>query len=185
MYAYAFVGYFDYETEAHFREIWKGLSDSNITQYGVETKGKRPHITIADYDNLDINRFVELLDDFYDNKPKIDVSLNILGTFITTGTLFIAPAMSTELYDFHKNHHSYFKAFDKNKNSFYLTGMWSPHCTVASRLSEGNMIQAFGYCKRNISKINGKINEVALIEIELDDYGAAIEDKIVFSAELK
>lgn len=59
----------------------------------------------------------------------------------------------------------YFKEFNENKNSFYLPGKWSPHCTIASRLDENKMIQAFRYCKSNIIKIDATISEIALIEI--------------------
>ena len=68
MYEYAFVGYLDHETEVNFRRLWKDLSEQNISHYGVETKGKRPHITIADYDALDKNRFIQLADRFYEDK---------------------------------------------------------------------------------------------------------------------
>jgi 2'-5' RNA ligase len=184
MYAYALIGYLDNETEAYFKKLWKDLSEENITQYGIETKGKRPHITIADYDNLDKDKFVDLLNKFYGNKPKVAMSLNILGTFINTGTLFLAPTLSTELLDLHRSHHNYFKEFNENENSFYLPGKWSPHCTIASRLSEDNMMKAFRYCKNNSNKIYGKLNEIALLEVELDDDGIAIEDTVVFSKEL-
>ena len=185
MFAYALVGYLDYETEECFKALWKDLSEDNITQYGVETKGKRPHITIADYDNLKKDIFVELLNKFYEDKAKIDLSLNILGTFMNTGTLFIAPAMSSELLNFHSHHHTYFKAFNENENSFYLPGKWNPHCTIASRLSVENMVQAFKHCKTNLSKINGKLNEIALLEVEFSDQGVAIEDTVIFSKILK
>ncbi|MBW9159249.1 hypothetical protein [Clostridium tagluense] len=66
MHGYALVGYLDNETESCFKKLWKDLSENNITQYGVETKGRRPHITIADYDNLDSDRFVELVSKFYE-----------------------------------------------------------------------------------------------------------------------
>lgn len=184
MYAYAFVGYLDPETEARFNYTWKELSENNITHYGVETKGKRPHITIADYDNLDKDRFIEQLHCYYEDKSKVDMTLGILGTFMNTGTLFVAPALSAQLLDYHRNHHDYFKYFNDNDKSFYLPGKWTPHCTIASRLSDDNMLQAFKYCRNNLGKLNCKLNEVALIEIKLNEQGIAVEDRVVFSKEL-
>jgi 2'-5' RNA ligase len=181
MYAYALVGCLDSKTETCLQSLWKALSENNITQYGVETKGKRPHITIADYNELDKERFIGILNKFYNNKSKIAISLNILGTFINTGTLFLAPTLSTELLNFHSSHHDYLKEFNENENSFYLPCRWTPHCTIASRLSEENMVQAFKYCKNNLNKINAKLSEIALIEVKLNDNGIAIEDTVVFS----
>ena len=185
MYTYAFVGYLDRETEVNFRGLWKDLSEQNISHYGVETKGKRPHITIADYDALDKNGFIQSADAFYADKEQVDLTLNILGTFISTGTLFIAPTLSTKLLDFHSNHHDYFRTFNENENSFYLPSKWSPHCTIASRLDEDKMVQAFSYCKKNIDKIQGTLSEIALIELKLNDDGVVIEDTVIFSKELK
>lgn len=71
------------------------------------------------------------------------------------------------------------------ENSFYLPDKWSPHCTIASRLDEDKMVQAFRYCKNNIDKIYSKLSEIALIELKLNNDGVAIEDTIVFSKELK
>lgn len=185
MHTYAFVAYFDNKTETLMKNIWKDLSVKNITQYGVENKGKRPHITIADYDSLAKDVLIEMLDSYYEDKYKVDICLNIIGTFIKTGTLFIAPALSTELWSFHKEHHDYFNEFDKDKSSLYLPGSWIPHCTIASRLNEETMLEAFKYCKKNIDKLYCQISEVALIEIELNEKGIAIEDTIIFSKELK
>ncbi len=184
MYAYAFVAYFDYKTEELLKNLWKDLSEKNITQYGVEVKGKRPHITIADYDNLSKNEFIALLDEFYSDKSSLAIELNTLGSFINTATLFIAPMLSSELFDFHRVHHSYFKMFNDNEKSFYIPGKWTPHCTIESRLNEENMIQAFSHCKSNLPKISGKISEVALIEVEMNDDGIAIEDRVIFSKKL-
>ena len=185
MYTYAFVGYLDRETEVNFRGLWKDLSEQNISHYGVETKGKRPHITIADYDALDKNRFIQSADAFYADKEQVDLTLNILGTFISTGTLFIAPTLSTELLDFHSSHHDYFRTFNENERSLYLPSKWSPHCTIASRLDEDKMVQAFSYCKKNIDNIQGTLSEIALIELKLNDDGVVIEDTVIFSKELK
>lgn len=185
MYEYAFVGYLDYETELYFENLWRELRDKGITQYGTETKGKRPHITIADYEELDKERFIELVDRVYEDKEKIDMILSILGTFIDTGILFIAPTLSIELSNLHRNHHGYFREFTNKEESFYMPGRWSPHCTIASRLSEENMVQAFRHCKSKINKISCKLSEIALIEIKLNDDGEAEENTIIYSKELK
>lgn len=185
MYEYAFIGYLDHEAEVYFKNLWRDLSDKNITKYGIETKGKRPHITIANYERLDKERFIDLVDKIYDDKEKIDISLNMLGTFIDTGTLFIAPTLSIELSNLHRNHYGYFREFDNKKESLYIPGKWSPHCTIASRLSEENMVQAFKYCRNNINKISCKLSEIALVEIKLNADGSAEEDTIIYSKELK
>lgn len=185
VYAYAVVGYLDNETENKFKNIWGLLSDKGLTHYGVETKGKRPHITIADYDSLDKEEFIRLFDNYYKDKEKINLSLTILGTFINTGTLFIAPTLSKQLITFHANHHNNFRSFNMNENSFYLPGRWVPHCTIASRLDETKMLEVFRFCQSALNKISCQINEVAVIQIKLNERGVAIEDTPIFSKILK
>lgn len=70
MFVYALVGYLDYEAELQFKSLWKDLSEKNITHYGIENRGRRPHITIASYDNLEKDTFVRLLDRFYEDKQR-------------------------------------------------------------------------------------------------------------------
>lgn len=185
VYAYAVVGYLDNETENKFKNIWGLLSDKGLTHYGVEIKGKRPHITIADYDSLDKEEFIRLFDNYYKDKEKINLSLTVLGTFIDTGTLFIAPTLSKELITFHANHHNNFCSFNMNENSFYLPGRWVPHCTIASRLDGAKMLEVFRFCQSALNKISCQINEVAVIQIKLNERGIAIDDTPIFSKILK
>lgn len=104
---------------------------------------------------------------------------------MNSGTLFLAPTLSKELISFHKNHHTYFEGFKDDENSFYLPGRWSPHSTIASRLSRENMLKAFEYCSVNLGKIYGKISEIALIEITLNEKGIAVKDDVIFIKRLK
>lgn len=185
MYAYALVCFLDNETEQYIRKLWKGLSENNISKYGVESEDKRPHITIADYDTLNKEAFIDLMNKFYDDKVKVDITLNILGTFINSGTLFISPTLSNELLDFHKIHHEYFEVFNDNENSFYLPSRWIPHCTIASRLNEENMVSAFEFCSKELSTIKGKLSEIALIEVQYNDAGIAVGSSTIFLKELR
>lgn len=181
VYAYVVVGYLDKETENKFKNIWELLSDKGLTHYGVEIKGKRPHITIADYDSLDQEKFIRLFDNYYKDKEKINLSLTVLGTFIDTSTLFIAPTLSKELITFHDNHHNSFCEFNMNENSFYLPGRWIPHCTIASRLDETKMLEVFRFCQSALNKISCQIDEVAVIQIKLNEKGIAIKEKQIYS----
>lgn len=72
-----------------------------------------------------------------------------------------------------------------NENSFYLPGRWVPHCTIASRLDETKMLEVFRFCQSALNKISCQINEVAVIQIKLNERGVAIEDTPIFSKTLK
>lgn len=181
---YAFVGFFDHKTEQNLRNLWKQLSQHGISHYSEESQHRRPHITIADYDHPDKNKFIALMDEFYGTKPQVEVTFNGLGTFLGSGTLFISPTVSTTLSDFHEGHHDAFKHDNKDPNSFYLPGKWVPHCTIANRLSHEKLVEAFDYCSNNLSMSDTRITEVALLELIYDD-GKCVSSPTVYSKKLK
>lgn len=183
---YAVAALFDNETEKCIKNLWNSLRDKEISNYGQEVKDRRAHITIADYNNLDKNSFIELMEEVYKDKNEIEISLSILGTFIKSGTLFVSAAITTELQEFHKNYHDKFAEFNDDPNSFYLPGKWVPHCTIASRLNDENMLKAFDYCSKELKMIKGKITEIALLEFqEFNEAGVCINAPIIYSKKLK
>ncbi|MBL4938297.1 2'-5' RNA ligase family protein [Clostridium sp. YIM B02515] len=183
---YAVAALFDTETEKCIKNLWNGLSDKGISNYGQEAKDRRAHITIADYNNLDKNSFIELAEEVYKDKNQIEISLSILGTFVKSGTLFVSAAITTELHELHKNYHDKFAEFNDDPNSFYLPGKWVPHCTIASRLNDENMLKAFDYCSKELKMIKGKITEIALLEFkEFNEAGVCINAPIIYSKKLK
>lgn len=182
---YAVAALFDNATEKCIKNLWNSLRDKEISNYGQEVKDRRAHITIADYNNLDKNSFIELMEEVYKDKNEIEISLSILGTFIKSGTLFVSAVITTELQEFHKSYHDRFSKFNDDPNSFYLPGKWVPHCTIASRLNDENMLKAFDYCSKELKMIKGKITEIALLEFqEFNEAGVCINAPIIYSKNL-
>lgn len=182
---YALVAFLDNETEHNIRSLWSGLSENNISKYGEEEKDRRPHITIADYNNVNKDEFAKLMDKAYVGQHKVNITLTILGTFIKSGTLFISPTICKELLDFHNAHHKKFEIVNDNPDSLYLPGKWVPHCTIASRLNDEDMIKAFRYCSDNLKIMRGEITEIALLELEYNDVGISVGASVVCSKSFK
>lgn len=57
---------------------------------------------------------------------------------------------------------------------------WIPHCTIANRLSQEKLIEAFNYCSKRHSNILRKIVKVALIDVSKKH-----KAPIIYSKELK
>ena len=173
MITYAIVGRLDETTTHQFETVWKDLSILHITDYGTSYPHRYPHITFADYDEIDQDRFISLLDSSLQDQKQIPLSLFVLGTFIQSKTLFLAPAFSQKLYDLHACIHNNMKEFDLDQSSFYLKDRWNPHCTIASRLNESKMVEAFLYC-RHLKPINTRLMDITLIEITTDASNIAV-----------
>lgn len=181
MKAYAFVGYFDESIQKTYHQIWQFLSEHGISDYGVKPERRKPHITLADYYDIEETSFTEHLESLYTNSPIIPIELTQLGHFLGTGTLFYAPTISNQLNTLHVLHHKQMKAFETD-GSYYLPGSWTPHVTVASRLTHEQMMKSFDYCKRGV--IKGRVTALALIEVIIEN-DVAIGERLVWSKTLK
>ncbi|MET0959895.1 MAG: 2'-5' RNA ligase family protein [Psychrobacillus psychrotolerans] len=161
---YGLIAIFDEKTEQTIKHIWKELKEKSISSYAYEVENRRPHITLASYNDINKTEFINKMDEFYKDKPTIDIMFNSIGSFLNSGALFFSPIVTRELLEFHSNHHKYFKQFNNDPTSLYLPNNWIPHCTLANRLFPNKLSEAFNYCSLRSSNIYGKIKEIALIE---------------------
>ncbi|MBS4174704.1 2'-5' RNA ligase family protein [Bacillus sp. FJAT-49736] len=180
---YGFIALLDKETEDSIKDIWRELKLRSISSYAEEVENRQPHITLASYNQLDQGDFIQWMDQFYDSTPQVEITFNSLGTFLNSGTLFLAPTISESLSNLHRNHHDNFNKYKDNPNSLYLPGKWIPHCTLANRLTHEKLMEAFTYCFGKINTIQASITKVALIEtIFVDDQ--CIAAPVVYSKKL-
>ncbi|MDK8189880.1 2'-5' RNA ligase family protein [Paenibacillus sp. UMB7766-LJ446] len=163
---FAVVAHFDQKTEQAINTIWKGLSASSISDYAYEISGRKPHITIADYSDID-EKFLLAFKSLYGSKVKIQVVFNALSTFLNTGSLMLTPAPSKQLIDLHTEHHTKFREYS-NPQSFYLPNGWTPHCTIANRLSQTGLNAGLDYCSKHLVTLHSEIVEIAVIKITFD-----------------
>lgn len=175
---YAFVGYFDIDTENHIRDIWAYLYDNNISDYGYLNVGRRPHITFASYQNINEDDFINMLNEFYEDKASVEINLSQIGAFLNTQTLFLAPVVNENLHLLHSSHHAKFNEFDSENGKYYKSWSWVPHTTIASRLASKEMERAHNYCLENIPMLKGRITSVALIYVEKNAEGIFFKDNI-------
>lgn len=177
---YAVIAIFDHKTEQTIKNIWEELMDQSISFYAYEIEDRRPHITLASYNQLNQNDFIRDMDWFYDKQISVPINFNSIGSFLNSGTLYLSPTFTKGLFELHVNHHQHFKQYNDEPNSLYLPNNWIPHCTIANRLSSTKLAEAFAYCSKRCKIINGAIKEIALIKL-LDKNKAPI----IFSKALK
>ncbi|NMH70001.1 2'-5' RNA ligase family protein (plasmid) [Cytobacillus spongiae] len=180
---YWVIALFDEKTEKVIEEIWKELTAKDISYYEEEINDARPHITLGSYKELDKETYIQALETYYENKKKIDITFNTVGSFLNYGTLFFSPTMTKELLDFHSSHHDFFRDFNESAVPLYLPGNWIPHCTLANKLSPDKLSKGFKHCLERGDTIKGKITGIALIEL-VDDSKDCVEAPIVYSKTL-
>ncbi|WP_421378512.1 2'-5' RNA ligase family protein [Bacillus salacetis] len=175
---------FDEKTEELIKQLWEELREESISFYADEIKDGRPHITLASYSELDKQKFMNEMEKCYANETEKEICFNTLGSFLNYGTLFFSPTVTTELLQFHGSHYEFFESYNEYANPLYTPGKWIPHCTLANKLSEAELAEAFQYCLKRHESIMGKITEVALIEL-VEEQGENLDAPIIFSVPLK
>lgn len=185
MKSYALVAYFSNEIEDKIIDIWKSLNELKISSYGVENKERRPHITFADYDSLNLEEYLSDFELYFGKIEEISVNFSVIGSFVETRTLFLMDPANTWLRISHQEYHSHFNKYPAAIDSKYIPNSWIPHCTIASRLNENKMLDAYAFCTDNLKILTGSINEFGLLELTHDLAGKVIKDLVIKKVKLK
>jgi 2'-5' RNA ligase len=181
---YGVVMHFDRETERFVEDLWAGLSTEEISTYAEEVEDRRPHITIADYQDVSIETLTSSMTTFFNRMPPVELDLSVLGAFMGSGTLFMTPTPAKDLIDLHYRFHEYFRKFNHDPQSFYLPNRWIPHCTIANRLSHEKLVEAFDYCLQRKRDAIAKVTEVALIQ-PIYDGDKCVRSPAIFTVQLR
>ncbi|MBG9719752.1 hypothetical protein COL41_06990 [Bacillus mycoides] len=179
---YAIIATFDRVFTYKIRELQSELT--NIIGIN-QLAGVEPHITLADYNELDVNLYTEKLKEFVAFQENIAVvTFPSVGTFPTNGTIFLAPTITNELLRFHHSYHDYFKTFHDNSNSYYVPGKWVPHCTFANGLNSNQFLSVMEYIYEKFDVTLASIEKLKLIKVNYEN-GSAISSSILAEYNLK
>lgn len=179
MKSYALVAYFNNEIEDKILKTWEALDELEITTYGTENPGRRPHITFADYDSLLLEGYFRNFELFFSNSEPIPVIMSVIGSFIGSKTVFIMDPANERLRSVHLEYHNEFRNYPVAMDSKYIPNVWIPHCTIASRLNGKALLDTYEFCDKSLGIVTGFINEYALLELTHDQSGKVISDCIV------
>lgn len=179
---YAIIATFDRVFTYKIRELQSELTNIIGTN---QLAGVEPHITLADYNELDVNLYTEKLKEFVAFQENIAaVTFPSVGTFPTNGTIFLAPTITNELLRFHHSYHDYFKTFHDNLQSYYVPGKWVPHCTIANGLNSNQFLNVMEYIYEKFDVTLASIEKLKLIKVNYED-GFAISSSILAEYNLK
>lgn len=158
---YVLVGHFDKKTEESIIKLWEKLNDDGISDYGLVYNNRRPHVTLIDLREDSIDEIIYQMDSI--SSEAIVLSISQIATFINSQTLFYGIELNSELKNFHEQLVNQLKSF-VIEESYYLPYRWVPHTTIASRLGDKEMINAFSL-GRAVDLDNVQLCSIALLEI--------------------
>lgn len=153
--------FFDPASDRGIRRIWRRLAAEGVSSF-MEDMGSRPHISLAVYDELDINLARQRLTEFAAAVGRFRLRLSALGQF-PGGVVFAAPVVTEELLALHSEYHRRHDDWTGKEWDCYLPGNWFPHCTLAMDLPEEKISQAMEIARQEFAGTEVWVERLALV----------------------
>lgn len=163
---YAVELYFDKKTESVLFELANKIAQRGISRKFLEYK-TRPHLTLACFHDMDERLGIRILQEFAKRHVKKPAHLGSVGMFPDSGTVFLAPIMTKELYGYQRDLYEAMRSFDTTGWDWYCPDRWAPHCTVALTKddAENAFFEASDLVLHEFQKLSGVFVSVGLVKI--------------------
>lgn len=130
----------------------------------VRRLGDVPHLSLAIYDELNVDACAVRLGAFAETLQPLTLRLAGIGVFAAaTHVLYAAPVVTQELLTLHRRFHDSFAPPGAACHEHYRPGAWVPHVTLALNLSAAQLHAAFGTTTSQWTPFAGEIDAVRLI----------------------
>jgi 2'-5' RNA ligase len=158
---YAIELSFNLESERTLYNLALSINDHGITNKFIDM-GNTPHIALSVYDDIDIEKAIELINRFPIYPFFID--LQGIGTFPgDENTIFLIPKVSKELLEIQSNFYNHFIRVP-GCQSYYHPDRWVPHCTLGIDIESDNFKDAFEIVRKEFSPIRVRVEKIILIK---------------------
>lgn len=163
---YAVELYFDQETETKLMDLARVIGEKKISTKFLEWK-TRPHLTLACFNDVDEEKCIERLNEFAQKHNVMSTTINSIGMFKDTKTIFVSPTMNSKMYQLHRDLHKSLKEFDSKGWEWYCPDNWVPHCTIALTMEDENdaFYKASDLVLHEFKKLCGKFVSIGLVKI--------------------
>jgi 2'-5' RNA ligase len=162
--SYPVVIYFDPATEARLTALRASLPPL-ASDEAREALQVRPHVTLAGWEELDVDPFVAGLQTFAARTGPVSVHLGAVGIFPgDEGVVFIAPRVTAGLLQLHAGFHARLGAFGSGPNAYCTLDTWIPHSTVAMYLTDAELRAVVQACRSSDVFGPARLVEIALLE---------------------
>ncbi len=163
---YAIELYFDRKMEEAVYSLSNKIADAQISTKYLEWK-TRPHITLECLNDVDEERCISKLKAFAQKHTKMHAGLASVGMFVDTKTLYLAPIMTSDMYQFQKELHETLCDFDTRGHEWYTPNRWVPHCTIALTKEDDKnaFFKASNLVLHQFEKIFGTFTAIGLVKI--------------------
>jgi 2'-5' RNA ligase len=159
--AYAVSLLFNAEMTDAVSDRWQRLADAGLSRSMVDL-GYQPHLTLAVYDELAVDTASAALDRVFDNVDRMPVTLTDFSTFgASSGVCYAALASSPDLMRLHA---TTVAAISETCRPHYQVGHWTPHCTLATGMTDIEIDYARNLLVKDWRSLAGTFEAADLVE---------------------
>ena len=133
---------FDEKSQIKVNEIRKLLLENGISDNAVPIN----HISLADIeiDNEQLSLINSILKKFSEENSPIKLILASAGSFMTSeNVLFLCPIITEDLLDYNNKVVAILTENKIKCGKYYTKNNWQPHCTIAIRISDEELLKGF------------------------------------------
>ncbi|MFC2074951.1 2'-5' RNA ligase family protein [Bdellovibrionota bacterium] len=163
--------YFDNSSKESFLDLWKVISNNGLQT--INDGISQPHITLGVWNTLDSIKAREQLVSFAKSITPFDVDFASIGIFTADkqnpnngSVLYLAPVVTQELLETHKNFHDRNPSFGQGPWEHYSPGSWVPHSTIGLELNQKQLVESLKICLDFKFQIKVKVESIGLIEYQ-------------------
>ena len=167
--AYGITLFVDSETEQAIRTLWEKIVSLGFSAH-VPNKSVRPHMTLAMYDDIDVNTFAMRFREFVGQLAPIPFTLASVGTFIQpAGTVFLSPTVTQDLINLHSYYQEYFHEYNKKQSAYSLPGRWTPHITLTQNIHPKHVGAVIQHALDAHLPVQSSVKEIAIGEVQFQE----------------
>jgi len=154
---------FDNKTEEKINSILLDLAEINAGLLSFD-KNALPHMTIGNWNDIEINECCEKIKLFLKDIQPFEVSFNSIGIFPTSGCVYLSPVVTGNLLNFHRKIHMLLSDCNHIGWEYYLPDMWVPHCGLDISTNINQICKTANFVINTFEPLSGTINNINLYE---------------------
>lgn len=178
MHTYALTLDFDVDIESTIFELWERLQVEGISDYGFAHEGKAPHITLADFEHIELAILEQELQMFCSSHGAFLIQFDQINRFAANRTLYLAVSDSQALFELHKALLRDVKSIKLLEHSYCSNEKWQPHLTLVSRLDADKMETVQDYIQEKLP-LTGWVTGISLLKLHENEQGRVIGQEVI------
>jgi 2'-5' RNA ligase len=161
---YAVVLYFDAKSQARLLGVMEDLCRAGVNRYLLDG-GIRPHITLAYWNDQKGIDVTEAIKRYAQAVKGTKVLFSSIGIFpADPKVVYLSPVKDEALIRLHQGLYEELDGKIGNFSQNYTPDYWVPHCTLATKLTEAEVLKSVNILLKVKFPVEAQLSQVELVK---------------------